>query len=270
MLWNAKNASVRIGDTTMDYVSFGYGKKAFILIPGLGDGLVTVKGKALLLAKPYKPFFEHYTVYMFSRKNDMPEGYSIRDMAADQAEALKTLGIDKASVMGVSEGGMIAQYLAIDFPDLIDKLVIAVSAPKINPISRESVEKWMDFARQGDHKSLMIDTAERSYSEAYLNKYRKIYPFIGAIAKPKDYGRFMINARAVLEFDATDRVTDITCPTLIIGGEDDRIVGIDASYELHNRISGSRIHVYKGLGHASYEEAGDFNERVLTFLEGAE
>ena len=270
MLWNARNASVRIGGTTMDYVSFGYGKKTFVLIPGLGDGLATVKGKALLLAKPYKCFFDSYTVYMFSRKNDMPEGYSIRDMAADQAEALRILGIEKASVMGVSEGGMIAQYLAIDFPGLVQKLVIAVSAPKINPISCESVEKWMGFAGQGDHKSLMIDTAEKSYSEAYLKKFRKIYPFIGAIGKPKDYNRFMINAKAILEFDASEGVKEITCPTLIIGGEDDRIVGIEASYELHDRIPGSRIHVYKGLGHAAYEEAGDFNERILAFLEGAE
>ena len=80
----------------------------------------------------------------------------------------------------------------------------------------------------------------------------------------------MTNARAILEFDASERVKEITCPTLIIGGEDDRIVGIEASYELHDRILGSRIHVYKGLGHAAYEEAVDFNERVLAFLEGAE
>ena len=268
MSWNARNASVRIGDTTMDYVSFGHGAKTLVLIPGLGDALVTVKGKALILAKPYKCFFDSYTVYMFSRKRDIPEGYSIRDMAADQAEALRTLGIEKASVMGVSEGGMIVQYLAIDFPDLIDKLVITVSAPRVNPMIRENVEKWMGFAEQRDHKSLMIDTAEKSYSETYLKKYRKIYPFIGAIAKPKSYGRFLINARAILEFDASERVKDISCPTLIIGGADDRIVGIDASHELHDRIPGSCIYVYEGLGHAAYEEAADFNDRVLAFLEG--
>lgn len=270
MLWDARNASVRIGDTAMDYVSFGHGPKTLVLIPGLGDGLVTVKGKALILAKPYKCFFDSYTVYMFSRKNDMPDGYSIRDMAADLAEAVKTLGIEKASAMGVSEGGMIAQYLAADFPELVEKLVIAVSAPKVNPMIRENVEKWMGFASQGDHKSLMIDTAEKSYTEKYLKKFRKIYPFIGAIGKPKDYRRFLINAKAILEFDATDRVKDITCPTLIIGGNDDRIVGIDASFELNERISGSRLFVYEGLGHAAYEEADDFNGRVLAFLEDAE
>ena len=99
MLWNAKNGCVNIGDTDMYYVSFGHGSQALVLLPGLSDGLVTVKGKALLLAKPYSIFFKNYTVYMFSRKNKMPEGYSIRDMAADQARAFINLGITKASVL---------------------------------------------------------------------------------------------------------------------------------------------------------------------------
>ena len=103
MFWNAKNGSVKIGDTQMEYVSFGYGSKTFIVLPGLSDGLLTVKGKALLLAKPYVRFFKDYTVYMFSRKDKMPENYSIRDMAADQAKALEELGISKVSIMGYSQ-----------------------------------------------------------------------------------------------------------------------------------------------------------------------
>ena len=106
MFWNAKNGCVHIGETDMNYVSFGHGSNAFIILPGLSDGLLTVKGKALLLAKPYVKFFQEYTVYMFSRKNKMPKDYSVRDMAANQAKALKELGITKASVMGVSQGGI--------------------------------------------------------------------------------------------------------------------------------------------------------------------
>ena len=267
MLWNAKNGQVSVGNTEMCYVSFGRGDKALVLLPGLSDGLMTVKGKALFLAKPYKVFFDQYTVYMFSRKNDMPEGYSVCDMANDQAKAMQILGISKASVMGVSQGGMIAQFLAIDYPELLEKLVIAVSAPRVNEIIRECISRWMKFAEQGDHKNLMIDTAENSYSLEYLQKYRKIYPVIGAVAKPSDYCRFLINANAILSFDAYKKLPQISCPTLIIGGEEDKIVGIQASYEMKERIPDSELYVYKGLGHAAYEEAADFNERVFRFLE---
>lgn len=251
----------------MDYVSFGHGDRTLILLPGLSDGLATVKGKALLLAKPYTPFFGQYTVYMFSRKKDMPAGHSIRDMADDQAEAMDTLGIRRACILGVSQGGMIAQYLAIDHPEMAEKLVLAVTAPRANRVVQDCVKEWISLASQGKHKELMIDTAEKSYSPAYLKKYRKLYPLLGFVGKPTDYTRFLINANAILGFDASSKLNRIACPTLIIGGETDKTVGVQASYEMQEQIRNSTLYVYPGLGHAAYEEAKDFNPRVFRFLE---
>lgn len=267
MFRNIKNGEVTLGNTKMSYVSFGRGNHTLVLLPGLSDGLTTVKGKALLLAKPYAAFFDRYTVYMFSRKNDMPKGYSIRDMADDQAKAMDMLEIKKSCVMGVSQGGMIAQYLAIDHPELVEKLVLAVTAPRANNMIQECVKQWISFAEQGNHKKLMIDTAEKSYSPNYLNKYKKLYPIIGFIGKPLNYNRFLINANAILEFDASNELNKIACPTLIIGGKMDKTVGVRASYEMKNQITGSELYVYPKLGHAAYEEAKDFNQRVFKFLE---
>ena len=270
MLWNAKNGRIPVGDTGMDYVSFGHGPKAFVILPGLSDGLMTVKGKALLLARPYARFFDRYTVYMFSRKDDLPPGCTIRDMAADQAEAMEKLGLEGACVMGVSQGGMIAQYLAIDHPEKVGRLVIAVSAPRANDRVRGCVGRWIGFARQGDHGRLMMDTAEMSYSEATLKKYRLLYPALGKLSRPARYDRFLANAEAILAFDAVGELDGIACPTLIIGGAEDRIVGVEASCEMKERIRGSELFVYEGLGHAAYEEAPDFNDRVFRFLESGE
>ena len=266
MLWNAKNGEVELGGSKMSYASFGHGPKTLIILPGLSDGLTTVRGKALLLAAPYRPYLNDFTIYMFSRKDEMPEGYSIRDMAADQARAMQELGISRYSVMGVSQGGMIAQLLAVLCPENVEKLVIAVSAPCINDMIRENIHRWTDLAKRGDHKQLMIDTAERSYSPKYLERYRKMYPLLGHVGKPKDYRRFMVNAEAILSFDARKELEKICCPTLILGGKEDKTVGSDVSYELHERIAGSELHMYDGLGHAAYEEAADFNDRVFRFL----
>lgn len=266
MLWNAKNGSVKIDNTDMHYVSFGHGSKNLIVLPGLSDGLLTVKGKALLLASPYIKYISDYTVYLFSRKNDMPEGYSIRDMAADQAKALEALGITKTSVMGVSQGGMIAQFMAIDYPELIEKLIIAVSAPRVNEMVHSNVSSWIEMAKRGDHKSLMIDVAEKGYSEKYLKAYRIAYPLMGFMGKPRNYNRFFVNANAILQFDASEELDKIVCPTYIIAGDKDKTVGINASYELHEKINDSELYVYEGLGHAAYEEAKDFYGRVFEFL----
>jgi pimeloyl-ACP methyl ester carboxylesterase len=268
MLWDAKDGSVLFDGVRMDYVRFGRGEKHLVILPGLSDGLASVKGKALLLAPPYRMFFEKYSVWMFSRRDPLRPGQTIRGMAADQAAAMRALGIDRAAVMGVSQGGMIAQLFAADQPEMTEALILAVTAPCVNDGIRACVENWIAMAGRGDHKSLMIDTAEKSYSEARLKTYRKLYPILGAVGRPKSYERFLANAQAILGFDARAELGKIACPTLILGGEEDRIVGAEASRELHEHIAGSELYIYPGLGHAAYEEAEDFNGRVYRFLEG--
>ena len=83
----------------MYYAAFGKGSRSLTVLPGLSDGLATVKGKAWILSLPYKRVFRDYTVYMFSRKNKMPEGYTIRDMAHDQVLALQSLGIGQTDLL---------------------------------------------------------------------------------------------------------------------------------------------------------------------------
>lgn len=266
MFWRAKEGSVSIDDTDMDYISFGNGSDILIMLPGLGDGLKTVKRMAVTMAITYRMYAKDYKVYVFSRKNHLKEGYSTRDMAKDQAEAMKILGLSKAKVLGISQGGMIAQYLAIDYPDLVEKLVLAVTLSKQNENIQEVVENWIKLAEQENYKGLMIDIAEKSYSENYLRKYRLLYHLLGRIGKPKDFSRFLIQATSCIQHDAYVELENIVCPTLIIGGNSDKIVGETSLLELADKIKDNELFIYKGLGHAAYEEAKDFNNRVLTFL----
>lgn len=268
MFWNAKSRQVIIGGETMNYIEFGKGEKALVILPGLGDGISPVHGtmQAITFALGYRQFANRFRVYLFSRKNHLKNGYSTRDMAKDQAEAMKTLGITKASVMGVSQGGMIAQYLAIDYPELIDKLVLAVTLSKQNERMKVAVSGWIEMANQQDYRKLMIDTAEKSYSEKYLKRYHLLYPFLLSFGKPKDYSRFLVQATACMGHNSYPELDKIVCPTLVIGGKKDQIVGSNASIELAERIKNSELFLYEEFGHAAYEEASDFKRRVLTFL----
>ncbi|MBR2521837.1 MAG: alpha/beta hydrolase [Coriobacteriales bacterium] len=260
-----KSDCVKLGNTNMQFVAFGKGSKKLVVLPGLSDGLATVKGKARILSVPYKNFLKEYTVYMFSRKDDMPDGYSIRDMADDQAAAMRSLGLEKACVLGVSQGGMIAQCMAIDHPELVEKLVLAVTAPNANEIVTSAVTEWIGMASRGEHTALILDTAEKTYSNEYLEKNRKYFPALAKLTKPSSYDRFMINAEAILDFDVRSELPKIGCPTLIIAGSDDKTVGTDAAGELNRSIKGSELYVYEGLGHGLYEEASDFYSKVFEF-----
>ena len=260
-----KNGCVMVGNAEMPYVSFGRGPKNLVVLPGLSDGLATVKGKAWILSSPYRKFFPDFTVYIFSRKDPMPDGYTIGDMANDQVLAMKSLGIAPACLLGVSQGGMIAQCIAADHPEMVTKLILAVTAPNANGVVKEAVSGWIEMARRGDHRALMVDTAEKMYSEGYLRKNRKLFPLIARFTRPASYDRFLKNACAILEFDSREDLAKISCPTLIIAGDDDHTVGNDAAFALNRDIVRSELHIYKGLGHGAFEEAKDFYDRILEF-----
>lgn len=266
MLYGSKEGSVAINGVSMPYITFGHGAKPLLLIPGLIDGLRTVRGQAASLAFAYRIFAKAFRVYMFNRPDVLEAGHTNRDMATDLKTAMDSLGIEKACVLGVSQGGMIAQHLAIDHPDVVERLVLAVSAARANDILRRQVNKWVGWAKAGDYKTLITDTLENTYSPKRLRLYRPLYPIICRVGNPKDFGRFLIQSDACLTHDTWDSLGDIRCPTFVVGGDSDRVVGPDASPEMAERIGGSRLLVYKGLGHGAYEEGKDFNRQVLDFL----
>lgn len=261
-----KDGKIAICDTDMDYIRFGRGEKVLILLPGLGDGLTTVKGTAVPTALMYRIFAKDYTVYMFSRKNGLPTGYTTRDMAADQAEAMELLGIEKADVVGVSMGGMIAQHLAIDYPEKVGKLVLTVTSARANLLLRESVEEWVALAKADDAAGFMDSNLKRIYSNEYYQKNKWMAPVVGNLTKPKSYERFFIQAQACMTHDAYGQLHRIQTPTLVIGGEKDMALGGDASREIAASIPGATLRMYEQWGHGLYEEAQDFKQTVLDFL----
>lgn len=266
MFNGAKEGSVKIGNSDMDYVTFGKGQKTFIIILGLSDGLKTVKGTKILLASAYKSLAKDHKVYFFSRKNHIEEGYSTRDMARDQKIAMDNLGIKSAYIMGVSQGGMISQYLAIDYPEIVEKLVQVVSISRQNNTIQRVIRNWITLAEDNNYKGLIIDSLENAYTEAKLKKYRSLYPILTRLGKPKSFKRFIIQANACVNHDAYDELHKIKCATLVIGGDSDKVVGERSSIEISEKINNSKLILYEGLGHGAYEEAKDFNYQVLSFL----
>jgi len=264
MLYNTKEGKINTENASFDYIQFGTGKKTLIMIQGLNTN--GIKGAGMSLAYMYRMFAKEYTVYAFSRKTILPQSYTTRDMARDQKEAMEILKISSADVMGVSMGGMIAQHLAADYPEKVKRLVLVVTAARSNPILEEAVQEWIDCVEKDDHTALMDSNLRRIYSNAYYRRNRWMIPIIGRLTKPETYDRFLVQAQACLEHDAWKQLTRIQAPTLVIGGEQDQSLGGDASREIAGQIPGAQLCMYQEYGHGLYEEAKDFNARVLEFL----
>lgn len=265
MLLNAKNGNIRFNGHDCDYISFGSGDDVLIMLPGVGDGFKTAKGVAVPFSVMYRCFAKDFRVFVFSRRNRMLKGFTTKNMADDIAAIMYKLEIDSAHVYGVSQGGMIAQQLALRHPDKVKSLVLAVTASRPNDIMRDSLETWLRMADKDDYKGIMLDTAERSYTGAYLERGRKLNKLL-ALVKPKDYTRFRILCESCLEHDAYDELDKISCPVFIIGADSDKVLGGEASEELAERIPGAELYMYEGYSHGVYEQAKDFNKRVLDNL----
>ncbi|MBQ6537257.1 MAG: alpha/beta hydrolase, partial [Firmicutes bacterium] len=103
-MMQAENGLVAVNNDCLDYVRFGGGERTLVMIPGLSDGLRTVKGLARPLALSYRELAKDFTVYMFSRAAS-GKAQSTREMAADLAAACAELGLGPCCVLGVSMGG---------------------------------------------------------------------------------------------------------------------------------------------------------------------
>ena len=264
MLYHAKEQTLTLPNIEMDYITFGSGSKPLVMIQGLNTR--SINGAAVSLAYMYRIFARDFRVYLFDRRKDISEDVTVRELAGDIASAMDALHIENADVFGVSQGGMIAQYLAIDRPDLVRKLVLAVTLSRNNETVCAVIQRWISLTEQGDMKTLVADMAEKMYSAAYVKRYRPFMPLLTLLQSPKDVPRFITLARACLTCEAYAELDKIRCPVLVLGGGQDKVVTGEASTEMAEKLS-AQIHMYNDLGHATYEEAKDFNQRVYDFLQ---
>lgn len=263
---NAENAQVQVRGCAMHYIRFGTAPRTLVMIPGVGDGFQTVKGMALPFSMLYWKLAREFTVYVFSRREVLAPHTTTREMAEDLSEAMELLSLEHACVVGVSQGGMITQWLAVDHPERVERLVLTVSACRPNATMRTVIGHWMELADAGDYLGILLDTAERSYTPKRLKRALPTYKVLARTSRPKSYDRFLIQAESCLTHDARAQLGRIACPTLVIGGTEDGIVTAEASRELAEEIPGAQLYLYEGLSHGLYEEAPDFMDRVTAFF----
>lgn len=202
----------------------------------------------------------------FSRINELGQGYTTRDMAADVAEAMEVLNITSAYVMGISQGGMIAQWLAVDFPEKVQKLILAVTTAKPSQLAIERIEYWQKLSQSGNFRDLMLDIAYHSYTQKSYRRWRFLSDIMGRLGRIKDEKRIAIQSLSCLEHDSLEFLKEIQCPTLVLGALEDDVIGVKGSKELAKGIVGCQLLILKHSGHALYEENKLFQEIVCGFL----
>ena len=260
-----KVITVDTDDAAVDCVVFGSGDRAFVIIPGISVKSVVLSASAV--ADAYSLFGEKYTVYLIDRRREISEGLTVKDFADDTAKVMKKLNIENADVFGASQGGMIAQLLALDYPELVRCVVLGSSASRLYPQAREVCEKWCVLAKQGKTELLVRDFINKVYSKSFSEKFGEMLVKMTGECTPDELSRFINCTKASESFDVTDRVKNIKRPVLVIGAENDGVLTGDASRETA-RLIGCVLYMYgEPYGHAVYDEAPDYKKRLTDFYD---
>ena len=259
--------TVKTDSWEMDYFSFGKGAKTLVIIPGLG--VQSVMGSADMIAVSYYSMTEDYTIYVFDRRKEIPEDYSIRDMARDTAEAVKAVGLEHVDVFGASQGGMIAIEFTAQYPELVDKLVIGSTSAKIDATQFAVIDEWIDLARKGDVEALYMSFGKAIYPEGTFEMSKNALIEASKTVTREELDRFIILAESMRGLDITADLDKISCPVLLTGASDDGVLGsaaTDVIAEHLKDVPGFELKMYEGFGHAAYDSAPDYRSVMLEFL----
>lgn len=249
---------------TMDYFTFGEGETPLVIIPGLSVRSVMLSANSV--AGTFKSMRNDFTVFVFDRKRDIEPGYTVYDMAEDTARAMEILGIENACLFGTSMGGMMSLCISINHPHLVKKLVLGSSASRMNSISDNIFAQWINYAEKKDIENLNSCIVDNVYSKEFLKTAREILLLFANNITEKECQRFLYQAKGVPGFDVFDRLREIKCPVLVLGAENDKVLSAQASRDMAKEL-GCEIYMYdKKYGHAVYDEAPDYIDRIKTFF----
>jgi pimeloyl-ACP methyl ester carboxylesterase len=241
----------RVGDIELHVEARGDGEPLLLIagIPAIADDWTAL---AEPLAATRRPIA--YDNRGSGRSTVTPGPYSTRGLAADAAGLLDALGIERADVFGMSLGGMIAQELALGWPQRVRRLILGCTHAGLAHAAPMPRDAGRAFALQTD------DWAERMRALAPFAFARDVDPatleaFIAKKARDvQDPVGYRAQIDAVLGHDSFARLPELQAPALIVSGDDDRIIPAASSDVLHERIPGSRLEVLAGTGHLFFLE----------------
>jgi 3-oxoadipate enol-lactonase len=203
-----------------------------------------------------------------------PGPYSLEQHADDVAELFKELGIGAAHIVGTSYGAEIGMVLACCHPECVRSLVLIDGVSETDPVLCAAVMAWKSAALADPrvyYRTLIPWNYSAGYLRAHGDELRDRESAVAAL--PEEYfTAFAGLCDAFLAIDLTSRLYEITCPTLVVVGENDILKPRRYSEIIHRRISGATLTVVEGAGHAVVIEqperiallVGDF----LTAAEG--
>jgi len=265
------SGKARRAGAELAYSVQGNGTETVLLIQGLGARAADW-GPALPRA-----LAERFRVVLFDNRgtgsSDKPrEAWTLDDMTLDALAVLDAVGAERAHVIGVSMGGMIAQLVALDHAARIERLVLLST----NAGGRSAVHPGPEMLsvfqppRGTPPEQIMRHALELigapGWAASHPSEVEELVRL--SLEQPTPKYAFSAQLQALLASDRSERVRDIAQPTLVVHGDADRLIPVQNGRLLAERIPGARLEILDGIGHmAMWEAPGKLCRVVLDFLE---
>ena len=256
------------------------GKRVYYEVHGeSGQPLVILNGIMMSTAswKSFIPNFSRNNITILvdfldqGQSERMTESYNHSVQVGVLEALLDLLPYEKYTIMGISYGGEVAIQYVVKRPDRIRSLVLANTCARTSDWLRKIGDGWNAVAKTGVGEAYYLTTIPVIYSTGFYERESAwmdrregvLIPYFSRLDVLESLIRLTDSSR---DYDYTDRVGEISCPTLIISCSEDGLVPPTEQILLHEKIKGSHYVTINGSGHASmYEDPASFTALVLGF-----
>ena len=254
--------SININNSEIEYLSFWNWKEPFIIIPWLSIKSVLLNEEAI--TEQFSKFSENFTVYLIDRIKEVPDNYSIENMAEDTYTVIKKLWLTDCNIYWVSQGWMIAQYVAINHPQIINTLTLWSTTYKTNENAKKIFSERIELAKQREEKKLIESFIKNLYCKETIKTYWAAIRDSLSNVTEKEYNKFIKLATPLLNFDIEKDVKWIKCKKFLLWSSADKIFWNDIN-ALAEKLW-CNYFLYDNYGHAVYDEAPDFFDKIYNFI----
>jgi len=237
-----------------------------VLLHAVGLDLTCWEAQAEALA----PHFRVLRVDLrgHGRSDVPPPPYTLEGFAEDVHELLGALQLAPAHVIGLSLGGMVAQVLALDYPQAVRSLVLADTNSTLPPDARPAMVERGEAAKHGGMSAVVDTTLARWFTPGFMGA--DVVARCRERLLADDVGAWAATWQAISELNTEPRLPGIRVRTLVITGENDVSAPVARAQAMAALIPGARLEIVAGASHmAPLEHPALFNATVLAFLRSA-
>jgi 3-oxoadipate enol-lactonase len=199
------------------------------------------------------------------RSDAPPPPYTLAGFAEDVQGLLSALQLAPAHVIGLSLGGMVAQTLALEYPQAVRSLVLADTNSTLPPEARPAMVERGEAARRGGMAAVVDTTLARWFTPAFMGS--TIVARCRERLLADDVEAWAASWQAISEVNTEPRLREIRVPTLVLTGEQDVSAPAARARAMATLIPEARLEIVPGAPHmAPLERPAEFNAAVLAFL----